>query len=75
MREGQPQMDYPASKLAELAETRVMKHENPTFNLLAQDSQPRLQANGCTGPLFRKTRAFLRIFTLGFEMDDVFCGL
>jgi len=40
MREGQPQMDYPASKLAELEETRVMKHENPTFYLLAQDSQP-----------------------------------
>jgi len=39
MREGQPQMDYPASKLAELEETRVMKHENPTFYLLAQDSQ------------------------------------
>lgn len=34
------QIDYPASKLAQYDQTRVMKHENPAFYLLAQNSEP-----------------------------------
>jgi len=38
--EGQPHIDHPKSKLAEYDETRVMKHENPSFCPLTQYSEP-----------------------------------